>query len=53
MRGGFDSDENALQVYWLGGERRLTMAPKHRIAKQLIELIADRYDEKSTDQTAR
>jgi phosphopantothenoylcysteine decarboxylase/phosphopantothenate--cysteine ligase len=53
MRGGFDSDENALQVYWSGGEQRLTMAPKHLIAKQLIELIADRYDEKSTDQTAR
>jgi phosphopantothenoylcysteine decarboxylase/phosphopantothenate--cysteine ligase len=53
MRGGFDSDENALQVYWRGGAHHLPMASKRRIAEQLIDLIADRHDEKNTDQTAR
>ncbi len=44
-QGGFDRDENALQVYWKGGERQLPMAPKPQIARQLIELIAERYRE--------
>ncbi len=42
-QGGFDRDDNALQVYWKGGEQYLPMAPKSRLARQLIELIADRY----------
>jgi len=50
--GGFDRDENALHVYWPDGEQHLPMAPKRRIAEQLIDLIADRYDEKNSDQTA-
>ena len=41
---GFDSEENELFVLWKGGERRLTRAPKDVIARQLITLIADRYD---------
>ena len=51
--GGFDRDENALQVFWSGGECQLPMAPKRAIAEQLIELIADRYDEKDSSQAAR
>lgn len=51
--GGFDRDENALHVFWADGERHLPMAPKQRIAEQLIDLIADRYDEKNSDQAAR
>jgi len=45
--GGFDRDENALHVFWADGEHHLPMAPKQRIAEQLIDLIADRYDEKN------
>ncbi len=46
-RGGFESHENALQVYWNGGQRTLEMAPKTRLARQLIELIAERYHAKN------
>ena len=42
-QGGFDRDDNALQVYWKGGEQHLPTAPKRQVARQLIELIADRY----------
>jgi phosphopantothenoylcysteine decarboxylase/phosphopantothenate--cysteine ligase len=49
-RGGFDSDDNALQVFWHGGETALAMAPKTRIAKQLIDLIAERYHAKNSNQ---
>lgn len=47
-RGGFDSDDNALQVYWKGGEHHYPMSSKSRIAQQLIELIAHRYHGKDT-----
>ncbi len=42
-QGGFDSEENALWVGWNGGEKKLTMASKHVIAIQLIELISENY----------
>jgi phosphopantothenoylcysteine decarboxylase/phosphopantothenate--cysteine ligase len=41
-RGGFDSDENALRVFWRGGEADLPMASKSLLAIRLIELIATR-----------
>jgi phosphopantothenoylcysteine decarboxylase/phosphopantothenate--cysteine ligase len=47
-RGGFESDENSLQVYWNNGHRTLAMADKKHIAKQLIALIAEKMDEKNT-----
>ena len=37
---GFDNDENELQVFWKGGKQLLPMASKHRIARQLVDLIA-------------
>ena len=43
---GFESDENALQIYWAGGEKKLPQAPKTRLARQLVALIAQRYHEK-------
>lgn len=49
---GFDSDENALCVYWRDGSTDLAQAPKSVIAQQLIALIADRYHAHRTDQTA-
>ena len=39
---GFDSDFNALQVFWRDGSIELPHAPKSEIAKQLIEIIAKR-----------
>jgi phosphopantothenoylcysteine decarboxylase/phosphopantothenate--cysteine ligase len=44
---GFDSDLNALQVFWRGGEAELPLAPKTRLARQLVSLIAERYREKN------
>src|SRR5690606_7516608 len=40
--GGFERDDNALVVYWPGGERRLGPAPKTEVAAQLVTLIAER-----------
>ena len=41
--GGFDSDVNALHVFWTNGEQLLPMTDKERLAEQLIELIAIHY----------
>ena len=40
---GFDSDVNRLEVYWPGGGQSLGEASKNEIARQLIDLIADRF----------
>jgi phosphopantothenoylcysteine decarboxylase/phosphopantothenate--cysteine ligase len=44
---GFDRDDNALRVFWRGGEALLPMAAKSHIASQLIELIAEQYRAKN------
>jgi len=48
-QGGFNSDENALSVYWDSGEQQLSSMPKPALAQQLVALIAKRYHEKNTD----
>lgn len=40
---GFDSDDNALQLFWEGGNLVLMHAPKQRLARQLIDIVAQRY----------
>ena len=40
---GFESDENALEVYWSRGHRALVKTSKYKLAQQLIQLIEDRY----------
>ena len=39
---GFESDDNALAVYWNGGERALGPAPKTELADLLLDLLAER-----------
>jgi phosphopantothenoylcysteine decarboxylase/phosphopantothenate--cysteine ligase len=39
----FDKDDNALTVYWHGGKRELSLTSKSALARQLIEVIAERY----------
>ncbi|MEE9397358.1 MAG: bifunctional phosphopantothenoylcysteine decarboxylase/phosphopantothenate--cysteine ligase CoaBC [Methylococcales bacterium] len=46
--GGFENNENALQVYWPDGNSQLAMAPKTILADRLIELIAERFHAKNT-----
>lgn len=41
--GGFDSDQNALEVYWDQGQASLPLSGKQALARALIELIARRY----------
>src|SRR5690606_30924011 len=41
---GFESDDNALAVYWRDGERALGPASKTVLADALLDLIAERLD---------
>lgn len=45
--GGFDSDQNALQVFWPGGSQNLDLTDKQTLANQLLALIIEKYDEKN------
>ena len=40
---GFDSDDNALTVFWEGGSQALPRQPKTRLAVALVELIAEHF----------
>jgi phosphopantothenoylcysteine decarboxylase/phosphopantothenate--cysteine ligase len=40
---GFNSEYNALHVFWPGGEHTFERAAKSQLARQLIELIAHHY----------
>ena len=40
---GFDHDENALNVLWQNGTKEFPKAAKAELARDLIELIAERY----------
>jgi len=40
---GFESNDNALTVFWRDGSSELPLAPKSRLARQLIEIVAERY----------
>lgn len=39
----FDRDDNALTVYWQEGKRELSLTSKAALARQLVELIAERF----------
>lgn len=45
---GFDSDENALTLLWGEDSMELPLAPKSKLARQLISQMALRYYEKNT-----
>lgn len=55
---GFDQDDNALTVYWSGGKKELALTSKADLARQLIAVIAERYQVRNeapvlTDTAAR
>ena len=41
---GFDFDDNAVTVYWPGGEQAFAEAAKIELAEDLMALIAERYE---------
>lgn len=43
---GFDQDENQLTVFWSDGKQHFPLASKHKIARQLLNLIAEKYHSK-------
>lgn len=42
---GFDCEQNAVEVYWKGGERAFPLTDKQALARELITLIAERLGE--------
>ncbi len=46
--GGFDSEHNALQVFWPGGDRQLALTTKTQLARELMTLVATHYNERKT-----
>ncbi len=46
-QGGFDSEQNALEVFWDNGHASFAMMDKNPLAKLLINLIATRFNEKN------
>ena len=41
---GFDTEHNTVDVYWPDGERSFSERHKMDLAKDIIELIAERYE---------
>jgi phosphopantothenoylcysteine decarboxylase/phosphopantothenate--cysteine ligase len=41
---GFDSEDNAVTVFWQGGDKSLQKASKPQIARQLVVLIAEQLN---------
>jgi phosphopantothenoylcysteine decarboxylase/phosphopantothenate--cysteine ligase len=46
---GFNSEQNALNVFWSKGEKKLEVADKQLLARQLMQLVAQRYIEDTND----
>lgn len=44
---GFESDDNALSVYWADGGAEIGAAPKPLVARRLLQLIADRMEHRA------
>lgn len=41
---GFDRDDNTIEVYWRGGERVFPTASKADLARDVVRLVAERFD---------
>jgi phosphopantothenoylcysteine decarboxylase/phosphopantothenate--cysteine ligase len=41
---GFNSNDNAITVYWKDGKQSLTLASKQQIASQIITTIAKKLE---------
>lgn len=43
---GFNSDKNALHVFWSDGDKQLSAKPKQELATELLRIIVERYQNK-------
>lgn len=50
---GFDCEQNAAEVYWKNGERSFPLMGKDDLAGELVELIAERFEQSRGTSTAR
>jgi len=50
---GFAAPDNALHIYWRGGQTLLPRTTKVELARALIEIVADRYDAQNPAQDSR
>jgi phosphopantothenoylcysteine decarboxylase/phosphopantothenate--cysteine ligase len=41
---GFDSDKNAVDIYWADGEQSFETAEKTELAREIVKLVAERYE---------
>ncbi len=41
--GGFNSEDNALQLFWDGGGQVLDYAPKRQLAQELLTVVTERF----------
>lgn len=41
--GGFESEKNALTVFWEGGQKQLPLTDKLRLARQLVSLMSEQF----------
>lgn len=48
---GFESEDNELQIIWKDGNIKLDHAPKEKLARNLVAIIAKRIHEKNSAQT--
>ncbi|ESS70149.1 coenzyme A biosynthesis bifunctional protein CoaBC [Methyloglobulus morosus KoM1] len=46
-QGGFDSEQNAFEIFWHNGRTSLPMTDKNQLAEQLISIIATKFNEKN------
>lgn len=44
---GFNSDKNALTIFWKDGEKSLAVADKNQLALQLMQLISEKQKQKN------
>ncbi|MGB5246796.1 MAG: bifunctional phosphopantothenoylcysteine decarboxylase/phosphopantothenate--cysteine ligase CoaBC [Woeseia sp.] len=48
---GFDKDDNAVEVFWSNGEKTFPKALKTELARELIALIAEHFQQRFNSQT--
>ncbi|MDU0353451.1 bifunctional phosphopantothenoylcysteine decarboxylase/phosphopantothenate--cysteine ligase CoaBC [Paraglaciecola aquimarina] len=46
---GFNSEQNALTVFWPKGEKQLNIADKNLLATQLMKIVAEKFEETQTE----